>query len=527
MAAGNYQVDLTDITLCETTTNFSALGGGAAGLGAGVDFAIQGTNAVDKQVSNALKGMVYNNGSTITLGADDHIFIWEVCATPGITDIKSSGGVRVTIGTATNAYYEWYVNGSDTLPEGGMRNYAVYYTGSTANNQVGSPGASPQVFGGQASVNATAKGVNFALDAMRYGTGFYIFDGDVTAPITFTSASIENDLTANRYGVITAIPGGTALKGRFVVGQTTASVATQAYMDVENAALTFSETEYALDNFTQVIFDHPSTQVILINDTFTGIGTNNPGQINFLNASTTGSIVDCTFKTMGKTTLNANVQVSGSVWAGCRNVIQSGSTIFDSTFNNIFRVSSTETTASLISNDPSKITYSTFNGNGTHFGMEIVSAGTYNFIGNTFTGFISGSTSAAAILFNPPGGTGDLTLNVAGGGTTPSFINLSSGTVTINNNISITITGLKDNTDVYVMEDGTNPPNVLAFVENASSGSLNDRTFEFFLPASTVIDINIVNLQYEIARIENYTIPNSAATIPVQQRFDRNYLNPA
>ena len=53
MAAGTYSTDLTDITLCEATTGFSALGGGGAGLGAGVDFAIQGTNAVDKQVSNS------------------------------------------------------------------------------------------------------------------------------------------------------------------------------------------------------------------------------------------------------------------------------------------------------------------------------------------------------------------------------------------------------------------------------------------------------------------------------------------
>jgi len=146
LAAGIYNTDLTDISLCESTTGFSALGGGGAGLAAGPDFAIQGTNAIDKQVSNALKGIVYDNGSTITLGADEHILIWEICATPGITEIQSLGGVRISIGTATNAYYEWYVNGSDVLPEGGIINYAIYYTGSTADNTVGSPGASPQVF---------------------------------------------------------------------------------------------------------------------------------------------------------------------------------------------------------------------------------------------------------------------------------------------------------------------------------------------------------------------------------------------
>ena len=37
MAAGVYETDLKDINLCETITDFSALGGGASGLGAGLD----------------------------------------------------------------------------------------------------------------------------------------------------------------------------------------------------------------------------------------------------------------------------------------------------------------------------------------------------------------------------------------------------------------------------------------------------------------------------------------------------------
>jgi len=524
MAAPIYDTDLQDITLCETTTGFSALGGGQSGLGAGTDFAIQGTNAVDKQVNGALKGMVYDFGSTITLGADDHIFIWEVCATPGITDIKSNGGIRNTIGTATNAYYEWYVNGSDTLPEGGMKNYVVYYTGSTAQNTVGSPGAAPRWFGGQANVTGTAKGVNFALDAMRYGTGLYITEGDETTPITFSSSAAVNDQSANRYGIITTVPGGTAMKGRLVIGQDSNQVPTASYFVANNAAITFLETEYAKDDFTQVIFDHPSTQVFINNSTFTGIAGTNPGQIRFLDASTTGSIVDSTFKRTGTVTLQPNVQVTGSVFSECRNVVQSGSAIFDSTFIGTFSTQSAETTASLVSDDPSLITFNSFVGDGTHFGMQIIVTGSYTLQSNTFTDFVSGSVSGAAILFDPPGGTGDLELNIAGGVASPSFINLSSGTVTINNNIGITLTGLKDNTEVRVMENGTNPPVELAGIENATSGSTDDRFFEFFLPAGTIVDINIVNLQYVIQRISPYTIPSSDAQIPIQQVFDRNYI---
>ena len=527
MAAGNYQVDLTTLSTAEATTGWSDLnvaGGGGGALSIEIDFAIQGTNAITRQVTNNTRGATYNNGAT-TLGADDHYFVWTVCATPGITDIKSAGGITAVIGNSNTQYNAYYVNGSDTLPQGGMQNYAIY-SGSTASTTVGGGlSGNPSIFGSYTSTNGTSKGDNYAIDAIRYGTGYYIFDGDVTNPITFVSASQDNDLNINRYGVITKVPGGEALKGRFVVGQTTASVATQAYFVAENESLTFLETEYAKDDFNQIIFDHPSTQVFINNSTFTGIAANNPGQINFLDASTTGSIVDSTFKSIGKTTLNGNVQVTGSVWNECRNVIQSGSVIFESTFNNIFNTPSTETTSSLISDDPSIVSFNTFNGNGEHFGIEIISTGEYNFQSNTFTGFTSGSTSGSAVLFNPPGGTGNLILNVLGGVDSPSFINLSSGTVTINNNIAVTLTGLRDNTEIRVMENGTNPPIELAGIENATDGTTDDRSFTFSLPSGTVVDINIVNLQYIIQRINAFTIV-SDTEIPIQQRFDRNYSNP-
>ena len=525
MAAPVYSTDLTDITLCESTTGFSALGGGGAGLGAGVDFAIQGTNAVDKQVTNALKGMVYNAGSPITLGADDHIFIWEVCATPGITEPKSLGGVRVTIGTATNAYYEWYVNGSDTLPEGGMRNYAVYYTGTTADNQVGSPGASPQVFGGQADVNATSKGVNFALDAMRYGTGFYITQGDVTTPITFSGSAAENDAKPNRYGILAKIPGGYSLKGKYVIGQTNAGTPTAAYFVDNNTSVALTDTEdFCLSDFTEIIFDHPSTYFSLSTVIFTAIGTINRGKFLVNDASTTGSIVGCTFTGIDQTVLNTNVQVTGSSWTGCNAVIQSGSIIYDSSF-----LATTDPSGSLISNDPSLISYNTFEGDGTHHGIEVIAAGTYNFTGNTFTGFVSGSNGGEELLFNPPGGTGDLTINVLGGGSNLNYRNLSSGTVTINNNIQITLTGMKDFTEVRVL-DVSNPadPVELAGIENVVSASVgaNNNSFAFSLAAATLVDIAIISVDYVNQRISNYTIPSTDATIPVQQSFDRNYTNP-
>jgi hypothetical protein len=40
------------------------------------------------------------------------------------------------------------------------------------------------------------------------------------------------------------------------------------------------------------------------------------------------------------------------------------------------------------------------------------------------------------------------------------------------------------------------------------------------------VDIRIFAVAYEPADILVFTIPTSATSIPIQQRFDRTYLNP-
>ena len=530
MAVGSYNVDLTDATLAESTTGFSDIniagGGGGGALSLEVDFAIQGSFAINRAISGTrTRGVFYDLGSATALGADDHVFVWTLCATPGISQTKAAGGVIVMIASANNNNYnQYYVNGSDTLPQGGMQNYAIH--SSSAASTTGGTGLSgnPRYFGAAAGITATAKGDNFACDAIRYGTGYYIVDGEVANPIIFTEAAADNDLNANRYGVFTEVPGGFALKGRFVVGQTTARTPTQAYMEDSNTAIAFTDTEFSLSDFTQVIFDHPSTIAKLTNISFTAVGTNNPGQFNVLDSSTTGYFTSLVFNSIGTTKLNASAQVTGSTWNTCDTIFQSGSTIITSTFND---TSNTEST--IISDDPSLISNNTFLGDGTKFGITVDTAGEYNFTGNTFTGFVSGSDPGAELLFDPPSGTGNLVLNILGGGDSVNFINRSSGTVTINNNIQTTLTGMKDFTEIRVLDvSDPNAPIELAGIENVVSASVgaNDNSFAFSLAAAIEVDIAIISVDFENQRITDFIVPSSDTEIPIQQSIDRNYSNP-
>jgi hypothetical protein len=88
--------------------------------------------------------------------------------------------------------------------------------------------------------------------------------------------------------------------------------------------------------------------------------------------------------------------------------------------------------------DPSIFTYCTFTGSGsTGHAIRITSPGTYSFTGNQFNGYgANGSTSAAIV--NESGGL--VTLNISGGGNTPTYRNISTATTVINNNVTLTIT---------------------------------------------------------------------------------------
>lgn len=521
MASPIYAEDLTDITLSEATTGFTALGGGASGLGAGSDYAVQGTNAVDKQITGVTtKGMVYDNGATITNSTGKHFFIWLFPATPGTMTSNATGGLRATLGTATNAYIDFYIHGNDTLQKGGARCYPIRYTTTTTSRRVatGAPGTNPQWFGGQMSTNAAVKGANFGVDAIRHGTGGYITSGDSTTSGSFAGFATQNDLVANQWGILTLEDGIYKLQGRFVVGQHSTLITTASYFNDSNKIITLTDTEHSETDFTQIIVDHPSTFFNLNNINIISLGTNNPGKLVFNNATTTGSLTSCNFNKLGTTVLRGNVAVTSTTWRTCDNVTQNSAVISTSIF------ASSTSTSSLICNNPGLVSNCEFISDGSNHALEVISAGSYSFSGNKFTGYASviGSTGNE-VIYNNSGGA--LILNVAGGSGIISYRNGVGATTTINNTIDVTITGLKDNTEIRVFSNGTTTE--LAGIENATSGTTGNRSFTFSLSAGTSIDIVVINVTYINERIEGYIVPSSAGSIPIQQRFDRNYTNPA
>jgi len=440
----------------QSTTDWNAYGGGGAGLGTGADFAIQSTLAVDKQITNADKGMMHSDAG-VSLGPNDHIIGWIFAATPGILDTLANGGKVMAIGTSTSDFNKYALEGSDTRPEGGNKPYAVRYSTATPSpgSQVGTPGATPSFFGGGLNTVATAKGANLGLDAFRYGSGAFITAGEIANPATFAGFATQDEAALNKWGLLFRSNGVYQWQGRFVVGQNNAGTPTLAYFDdASGAVITILDTLHSQTDFTQLIIDHASTVFNLSGATFISLGTNNPGIIVINNASATSTGFDtCTFRRMGTIQGHVNVPYTSCSFILTDQITQNSGDFTSCVFDRV------TATAALLSNDPSKLDSNSFISDGTGHAIEITTPGTYAFSGNKFTGYSGTGTNAA--VYNNSGGL--VTLNISGGGDTPTVRNGAGASTSVVNAVVLTITS-KDAANSAAIEGAR------VYLEAASGG---------------------------------------------------------
>jgi hypothetical protein len=534
MAAPAYTEDLTDIDLAASTTGWVAYGGGGAGLGVGIDFGIQGSppSALDKQVSGASgaeKGAMHLD-ATVTLGASDHVIGWIFCGTPGLMDILANRGMHVSIGDDTSNFNKYAVQGSDTLPEGTYKPYAIRFSTSTPSpgNQTGTPSATPDHFGGGLNVTGTSKGINLGLDAFRYGTGAYITAGDGTTPATMSGFADADEALTAKWGLMYRLNGAYQWQGRFAVGQNNAGTPTAAHMDDEEvAAVYITDTPHSQTDFTQWIIDHASTVFNMANKTFFSQGTNNPGKFVINNASATSTgWKTCVWNDVGTLQGHVNVPYVGCSFNRCDNVDQNAGTFTDCVFD------STTATAAITGSNPGIITDSHFISDGSSHGVECDTTGTYNWNGNTDEGYtgtrgsnlVASTGSTNAMFYNNSGGL--VTLNVGAGGQSPSVRNAAGSTTQVNATVNVTFAKMKDNTEVLVDLASTGAE--IAHIENVTGGTTDDRTYTWSSTAGTVVDYTIHHFEgdgvevYETIKVKGYTVPSSDTTIDIQQRVDLN-----
>jgi len=550
MAVPSYTEDLTDIDLAEsgstgwTAFNISGGGGGAPAFGA--DLGMQGAGCWDKAASNAERGLAVNKTpGTGTVAAGVHIFQWGFVATPGITDVYATRGVYIIIGTSTGNFMQFTVEGNDTIGAGGRvgKCYPIRYvttsnTGSIPYRTVnGTPGATPTYFGYGIKTTATAKGSNMGADAVRYGTGAFLTAGELISagdgsddPCTFTGYSTQNDAVANRWGILSLINGSFELQGTFAIGQNNAGTATLCRFEAADKNIVIVDTVHSTTSFTQFIIDHASTKCYWNNISITALGTNNRGTILVNNTGTVFEAVGGNWTDIGTIGLSTLGSIDGTTLRRTDAITLSGGTLTNAS------IVDNRAASSVLASTLANITDNSFESDGSNHAVELdsIGGGTMSWDGNILTGYETGaagspvtptSTGNEAIYVNVATAS-DLTINVAGGATIPSIrVGASfTGSVNVVATTNVTITQLKDDTEVRIMAAGTDTE--LDGIEAATVGTTDDRSFTFALAATTSVDIFLVSVLYENIEIYAYTIPSLDADLPQSQRFDRVYLNP-
>lgn len=230
-----------------------------------------------------------------------------------------------------------------------------------------------------------------------------------------------------------------------------------------------------------------------------------------------------TVQTPGAQVINAgDVQLRGITYAGmsftsCTAVQTNGATITGGTFKDSPLVVDTPTNAAKISS--STITKTTGTAHGIAIGSATAVPGSPASIalsGITFSGYAPSNGSTGNEAINVLYTSGTLTINVTGGGNTPS-IKTAGATVNVVAGATVTFTGLPTGTDIVILTAGTST--ILQQVDQ-NAGT----TYAWGYQGTPTVDVGFIKPGYIPQYLRNLTLGTTDSSIPVALQADRNYL---
>lgn len=426
MAAPVYATDLTDILAdMASTTGWTALGGGAAGLTAPeTDFFIQGSNCISKAGwSTAMRGMIYNHGSGVTTPTDGAVLIWVYYWAPNSLDTfagasgGTGGGLQLVIGSGAAAYYGYNVAGSDTLPFGGWVLAAVDPNTASADQTVGSPSGTEQYFGAVADVPGAgpSKGNPLGIDAMRYGRCRVDYtNGDSgNGYATFDGAQSYGDNVTRRWGLLSKRDGAYFMSGFHSLGTTGTSV---DFRD-SNRIIFIRDHTKVTSAFNRIEVMNASSNVDWDNIQITALGTQSKG--TFVVTAGAFDAVNCQFTDMNTFTFLDSSSATSCIFRRCGQITAPGADLRDSTVTGYTGAADTSAVVWNVNQDPDgELDNMTFvKGTNAHHAIQLgaSSPATVTLRGITFTGFnVSNEQNDSVIQLADTGSNRAWTINAVG-----------------------------------------------------------------------------------------------------------------
>lgn len=502
----------------------------------------EGSGALSTQLSNALEHMYTTSiGGTRDLSAASVWFLVK----DNLQQAKAAGGGQVVLHDGTDRV-GFYSNGNDS-PGLSLPSYYNCLKLDVSNRSALSSNVYAGVLGnltvtaitgvGYGTIHASkAVGAvdNVWMDASYFilNTSYALTINGGTSGTPETWSDVSGDDVTNGWGMVANLQG-----SKFDIN------ASWQWGDVANADSYFVDSDFQVyidardmgaGNFLVRTIAGSGTNVLTLSSgLFQNLGT--PVNWDFTDPDfNTISFTAITWTDSGTHTWASVGSLASVIYNNCAQIFFDLITVNGAIFNG----STDANGALLLTNSPTDSQDNlTFNSDGTGHAVEIAPASSspdevvYEFFGWKFNGYGSQSSSpesTRALFINPTDLTTNITINIAGGGDTPSYRTVAgyTGTVTLNNNISVTITNIQPGSEVrvYPVESPINTTEI-AGIENTGSPS----EFSFSAAAGLVVDIVVFNVAYVLPpdnRIRNFVVPNSDSSFPISQIIDRNFSNP-
>jgi hypothetical protein len=413
----------------------------------------QGVAIVNKQItSGTLGGIDYDPGAGAVDMTAANRQLWFVKAVvTDFADLVTTSGARVTLGSANNAFYHYIVAGTDANrsrftnypPQGGFLIFGLNPNVSAWREGTGS--GSPVLtavdyFGFEAAFQVGAsKSENLGLDAIDIGTGLLLVGGDgADTDGTYVDfVSEDQGIANNRWGVVLQTQTGSPItvNGRLDLG----SASAVGFTDT-TSVLVYPDGYHNAGDVGVAVDLQAAASLVSDGATHIGLGSSTTVDTrpDYVITGTSGSAtLSGTLTNFRNVTLTSTTTVDGASLE-CSLLTQGSADIVDSTILTD-AASGVATLQDPTFGTTTDLRDTAFVQSGAGHAIELTTATTYNLQGITFSGYGADTTNSAAIYVSAT--TGTVTINVSGGGDSPTTRSAGAAVV-INNTVTVRVTVL-------------------------------------------------------------------------------------
>lgn len=541
------------------------------GVSSGDEVYYEGSNCLGAQFTNTQEYIIVGENSTGT-ALNENLStstVW-LLVKDNLIETQTNGGFQIVLANGTgggSAIIGFYVGGNDNP---GLVLGKTYYCirldvsniGSLSsfahNGTLGNLNTSAVTDIGYGSLHVTAARGNVNnlwVDRITSNPNnsyaFTVNAGTSGTPITLATLVSQDNTNTNGWGLFASGPGESyTLYASTEFGD---SGTADSYFESSNEQIFLDGTGIGSGNWIFRVFGNATgtNSFVLDNSVLASPGEGAIWDMTDTNIDIL-DIKNCTILDMGTMSFpvsgGTTRQVTGTTFIGCGQLDFATITASDIT---ISTTTAQATGAILLDTDGQTTNQTDFNfiattlavPPATRHAVYITQAGDYTFTRWTFSGYGSGS---AAAVYNVSGGTVNITVV---DGDTPTVLNDIGSTTNIISKVTLTLTGMKDGTEVRVFDSNdTTPPyaagNEIAFVEelsggaavggdiggtgaNATAGGTTDNnTFAFDTDKNATIFIRVFNENFITTPRLIQITPSASQEVQITQSRDRTFSNP-